>query len=101
MLVYGIGMEKMKTPKQMERYFKGVSNHYRIKILLLIAERKKITLEQIVDALGANEKTIGEHTRRLRIAGLIDKDYRGRFVEHSLSPYGEIFVRFIKSFPRG
>jgi DNA-binding transcriptional ArsR family regulator len=93
-------MEKVKTPKQMERYFKGVSNHHRIKILLLISERKKITLEQIVDALGANEKTIGEHTRRLRIAGLIDKDYRGRFVEHSLSPYGEIFVRFIKSFPQ-
>ena len=84
----------------MERYFKGVSNHHRIKILLLIAEREKVTLEQIVDALGANEKTIGEHTRRLRIAGLIDKDYRGRFVEHSLSPYGEIFVRFIKSFPQ-
>ena len=100
MLVYGIGVGKIKTPKQMERYFKGVSNHHRTKILLLIAEREKVTLEQIVDALGANEKTIGEHTRRLRIAGLIDKDYRGRFVEHSLSPYGEIFVRFIKSFPQ-
>ena len=58
-------MGKIKTAKQMERHLKGVANHYRIEILLLIAERDGITLEDIVETLGANEKTIGEHTRRL------------------------------------
>ena len=84
----------------MERHLKGMANHYRIEILLLIGESDGITLESIVDTLGANGKTIGEHTRRLHQSGLVDKKYRGKFVEHALSPYGKIFVRFLKSFQR-
>ena len=84
----------------MERHLKGMANNYRIEILLLIAERDGITLEDIVETLGANEKTIGEHTRRLYHAGLINKKYRGKFVEHTLSPYGKTFVRFLQSFQK-
>lgn len=91
-------MGKMKTTRQMERHLKGMANHYRIGILLLIAKHDGITLEDIVDALGANEKTIGEHTRRLYQAGLINKKYRGRYMEHTLSPYGKTFARFLKTF---
>ena len=91
-------MPKIKTAKQMERHLKGIANHYRIEILLLIASGDGITLEEIVEALGANEKTIGEHTRRLFVAGLVNKKYRGKFVEHTLSPYGKTFVRFLQSF---
>ncbi|MEK7106822.1 MAG: winged helix-turn-helix domain-containing protein [Patescibacteria group bacterium] len=91
-------MKKVKTAKQMERHLKGMANHYRIEILLLVAESGGITLEDIVEALGANEKTLGEHTRRLHNSGLINKKYRGKFVEHTLSPYGKLFVRFLKSF---
>ena len=93
-------MEKLKTAKQMERHLRGMANHYRIEILLLVAEREGITLEGIIRALGANPKTIGEHTRRLYLAGLMNKKYRGKFVEHTLSPYGEFFVQFLKSFQR-
>jgi len=82
----------------MERHLKGMANHYRIEILLLIATREAITLEDIVESIGANEKTLGEHTRRLYQAGLVNKKYRGKFVEHTLSPYGKTFVRFLKSF---
>ena len=84
----------------MERHLKGMANHYRIEILLLISEREGITLESIAETIGANPKTIGEHTRRLHQAGLINKKYRGKFMEHTLSPYGEIFVRFLKSFQK-
>ena len=93
-------MAKMKTARQMERHLKGMANHYRIEILLLIAERDGITLEDIVETLGANGKTIGEHTRRLHHAGLLNKKYRGKFVEHTLSPYGKTFVRFLQSFQK-
>ena len=89
---------KIKTAKQMERHLKGMSNHYRIEILLLIAESRGITLENIVKAIGANEKTLGEHTRRLYQAGLVNKKYRGKFVEHTLSPYGKAFSCFLKTF---
>ncbi len=66
-------MAKLKTAKQMERHLKGISNHYRIEILLIISSSPDITLEKIVERLQANEKTIGEHTRRLYVAGLINK----------------------------
>ena len=91
-------MTKQKTAKQMERHLKGMANHYRIEILLLISAQGAVTLDGIVQSLDANEKTIGEHTRRLHTAGLINKKYRGKFVEHTLSPYGKIFASFLKSF---
>ena len=90
----------MKTARQMERHLKGLSNHYRIEILLAIAGNEGITLDSIVEILDANPKTIGEHTRRLLVAGLIHKNYRGKYVEHRLSPYGKTFVRFLESFRR-
>ncbi len=91
-------MAKVKSPKQMERHLKGISNHHRIAILLLIAKRDSVTLEGIIDELEANGKTLAEHTRRLHLAGLVNKNYRGKFVEHTLSPYGKTFVQFLKSF---
>ena len=84
----------------MERHLKGMANHHRIEILLLIATHEAITLGDIIAALGANGKTIGEHTRRLSQAGLLNKRYRGNFVEHTLSPYGKAFVNFLKTFQR-
>ena len=91
-------MAKIKTAKQMERHLKGIANHYRIEILLILAKGENITLEEIIEAVNANEKTIGEHVRRLFLAGLVNKKYRGKFVEHSLTPYGKTFVKFLESF---
>ena len=91
-------MSTIKTPKQLERYFKGAANHHRINILLLLEKRNSLSLEEIVELIGGNTKTLSEHTRRLAIAGLIRKIYVGRNVIHSLSPYGKIFVMFIKTF---
>jgi predicted transcriptional regulator len=88
----------MKTSKQLERHFKGVSNHWRIDILILVAKNEGMTVENIAECLRANTKTISEHTRRLVQAGLLEKQYKGRTVAHSLSPYGKIFVKFIESF---
>ncbi|OGZ66171.1 MAG: hypothetical protein A3C50_01625 [Candidatus Staskawiczbacteria bacterium RIFCSPHIGHO2_02_FULL_43_16] len=93
-------MEKLKTPKQIERHIKGVANHRRIQILLLIADSEGITLDEIIEKVEANPKTIGEHTRRLHNAGLVEKNYNGRFIQLSLSPYGKIFIKFIKEFQK-
>ena len=100
MMVYNVFMAKNKTAKQMERHLKGIANHRRIEILLLVSDIPGITSEGIIDSLKANPKTIGEHARRLYTAGLINKRYNGRFVEHKLSPYGKMFVNFLKSFQK-
>jgi len=88
----------MKTAKQLERYFKGAANHWRLDILCFLSKQKSMTLEEIADVLDCNIKTMSEHTKRLVQAGLLNKKYNGRFVEHTLSPYGKLFVSFLKKF---
>ena len=65
----------------MERHLKGMANHHRIEILLYVADHEGATLDDIIAGLKANPKTIGEHTRRLYLSGLINKNYKGKFVE--------------------
>ena len=90
--------KQQKTARQLERHFKGVANHRRIDILMLVGKESGLTLENIAKQLDCNFKTMSDHTRRLAHAGLINKTYRGTSVMHSLSPYGLIFYRFIKNF---
>ena len=87
-----------KTSKQLERYFKGVANHRRIDILFLVRKKKEMNVEDIANALHANFKTISAHTHKLVQAGLLRKTKLGTNVLHSLSPYGEQFHAFLKSF---
>ena len=96
----GKAKNKLKTAKQMERHLKGMANHYRIEILLLIEKQPKMTVEDVADCLNANIKTIGEHVRRLALAGLVDRKRLGHYSETELSPYGRSFVRFLKVFQR-
>ncbi|MBI2099857.1 MAG: winged helix-turn-helix transcriptional regulator [Candidatus Vogelbacteria bacterium] len=91
-------MAKVKTSKQLERHFKGVANHWRIEIVKLIAREAGIGLDEIATRLDCNIKTISEHTRKLVQAGLLNKNYKGRAVAHTLSPYGKIFHKFILTF---
>ncbi|MBI2612758.1 winged helix-turn-helix transcriptional regulator [Candidatus Kaiserbacteria bacterium] len=90
--------KKTKGPRKLERHFKGVANHRRIQILLLVAAKPGISLGEVVEAVRGNMKTISEHVRRLVIAGLVEKRHAGTTIEHSLTPYGRTFVGFIREF---
>jgi DNA-binding MarR family transcriptional regulator len=98
MLEYKVHRIYMKTSKQLERYFKGVANSRRLDILRLVGKNDGMTLENISEALDCNIKTISEHTRRLVEAGLLNKKHQGRFVGHSMSPYGKKFLDFFQTF---
>lgn len=87
-----------KTAKQMERHLKGVANHHRIAILFLVAQEEGISVGGISRNLSCNLKTIAEHTRRLVLAGLVDKKYEGHTVRHKLTPYGKVFISFLTEF---
>lgn len=89
---------KDKSPKQLERHLKGVANHRRIQILMLVAKQEGITVEEISKRLDCDFKVISQHTLKLVQAGLLNKRYVGRTVAHSLSPYGKTFYQFLKSF---
>jgi len=83
---------------KLERHIKGVANHWRIEILILVADQEGITLDQISELLDCDFKNTSQHTKRLVEAGLINKKHSGTNVEHFLSPYGKLFYKFIKSF---
>lgn len=88
----------MKTPRQLQRYFKGAANHWRIAILFAVEKHEGITVQALVNTLDADFKNISQHTYRLVHAGLLNKKYKGRQVTHSLSPYGKLFLTFMKTF---
>ncbi|MDP3882898.1 MAG: helix-turn-helix transcriptional regulator [Candidatus Staskawiczbacteria bacterium] len=90
----------MKEPKQFERYFKGVANHRRIQILLLVAGFPNICLENIAKTIDSDIKNVCQHTQKLVQAGLLNKKYNGRMVGHSISPYGKKFISFMRSFQK-
>ncbi len=88
----------MKTPKQLERYFKGAANHWRIAILRVVEKNEGVSVEGITETLQAHFKTIAQHAQALVRAGLLNKKYQGRRVVHSLSPYGRSFLKFMRTF---
>ena len=53
--------KKPKSPRKLERHFKGVANHRRIEILLFIARKPGIILDDILIELKGNQKTFSEH----------------------------------------
>lgn len=98
--VSGRSAQSPKGPKRLERHFKGVANHRRIQMLQIVAARRDITLVGIAEAVKGNLKTVSEHMRRLVLAGLVEKKYSGRDVQHRLTPYGAVFIRFITDFSK-
>ena len=91
---------KVKTPKQLERYFKGMANHWRIAILFVAQKYPGITVDGITKKLDADFKNISQHTHRLVSAGLLNKKHHGSQVSHFLSPYGKLFFRFVEKFAK-
>ncbi len=90
--------KKTKTLKTLERHFKGVANHRRIQILLYVARHPDTTVYILTEQLKCNFRTTSSHTQRLVTSGLLEKRYHGREVLHSLTPYGERFLKFIAEF---
>jgi len=87
-----------KDIRKFERVFKGVANHRRIEILLYLNKNNGASLDQIARALKCHFKTIFEHTRKLKIAGLINKYNTGNSAEHTLTPYGKKIIKIILKF---
>lgn len=88
----------MKNSKKLEVHFKGLANHRRLDILMLVSKNHGITLDGIAEKLDCHLTTVSVHTHKLVRAGLLNKKYIGRAVSHTLSPYGKKFLSFIKTF---
>ena len=81
--------------RHLAEVFKGAGNHRRLIILLVLQRYSSLPLEGICHHAGSTLTTISEHTRRLALAGLIHKRYRGREVHHTLAPLGQRILGFL------
>ena len=89
----------MPTPydyKKVERIFKGVANHWRLRTLVLLKDEPELSVADISDKLKSNFKTTSEHIRKLSIAGLVMKRYEGATVRHKLTSRGESILKFCR-----
>jgi predicted ArsR family transcriptional regulator len=86
----------MKSLKELERIVKGFANHQRLEIAFLLKKNPGLSLLDIAGTLRVNFKTISEHTRRLELAGIVRKRYKGSFVRHELSPLGKNILKFLR-----
>ncbi|MBN1168407.1 winged helix-turn-helix transcriptional regulator [Candidatus Woesebacteria bacterium] len=82
--------------KRLQKIVKGFSNHRRIQIMELLETYPDLSLSDIASRTKINLKTAGEHTRRLDASGLIEKNYRGRDVIHSLTILGKNILTFLR-----
>lgn len=86
----------MKKPRELERMIKGVANHRRIEILVLLEKEPELSVFEISDTLHINFKTGSEHIRRLAIAGLVMKRSDGNSVRHALTERGQSTLKFLR-----
>jgi DNA-binding transcriptional ArsR family regulator len=85
----------MRSPQKLETVMKGVSNKHRVAILLLLNKQPNMDLEMIGNRLEIGYKNAAEHVRKMLHAGLVDKEYEGNYVLHSLTPRGKRMVLFL------
>jgi DNA-binding transcriptional ArsR family regulator len=78
-----------------EKVFKGLANHHRLNMLEIIQKNGPINLFDLAQRSGVNYRTASEHSRRLRIAGLVSTKYQGQDVMHVLTPLGKRAQEYI------
>lgn len=88
---------KEKEIKLLELYLKALANKKRIKILLLINERKNLSVEEICDILKISYPNGAVHIQRLEKVGFIYKNYKGLRVEHIISARGKFLLNLLKN----
>lgn len=83
--------------RKIERMVKGVANHRRVEILLLLSKKPELSLIEISEILNINFKTASEHIRRLAISGLLMKRNDFHSVRHKLTKRGTLVLKFLRT----
>ena len=87
----------MLSPIRLQKHLKGVANHRRIDILLLLDASPGLSLLNIAQHLKFNFKTAADHIQRLVTAGLVSKGRNSGSVPHRLTKRGQIVLGFLKT----
>ena len=86
----------MRGKRELESIAKGVANHRRIEILLLLSKAPGLPIVDIADKLGIHFQNAAQHVAKLSVARLVAKQRDLNMVRHSLTPLGEKILRLLK-----
>jgi len=93
-----VGAGQYKNPtRKLERMVRGFSNHWRIRILRLLAEQPELSVEEIAKKLGGNFKTIAAHIQKLAATGMVLKRSDDQRVRHALTPRAKSVLKFLRT----
>ena len=76
---------------------KGVANHRRVEILVLLKDRPERSVSGIAEILKIDFRTASDHIRRMEHAGLVMKRSDGVSVRHALTKLGDRVLEFLNS----
>ena len=82
--------------RNLERVIKGFANHRRLQILELLRTEPELSVDQISERLKVGYENTSDHLRKMAIAGLILKRYKGNTVRHKLTSRAESVLVFCK-----
>lgn len=74
-----------RTNKQMAEIFKSMADENRLQILRMLMRDGPMHVSRICDELGESQPAVSHHLTRLRHAGLVDFDRRGKFNHYAVS----------------
>ncbi len=74
---------------------KGVANHRRVEVLLLLKESPELSVSELARLLRINFRTASEHMRKLVHAGLAMKRSDSVSVRHRLTKLGDHMLHFL------
>lgn len=69
-------------PHSIQAFIKALGSETRQKVLLLLADSRPRTVNEIADALGMGQSTVSEQLALMRRAGLLESERVGKQVLH-------------------
>jgi len=89
-------MKNKKSNRELERIIKGVANHRRLQILVLLKKEPELSVQEVADKLNSEMKNISAHINKMAIAGLVMKRNDDKSVRHKLTKRGNVILTFVR-----
>jgi DNA-binding transcriptional ArsR family regulator len=73
------------APDLVAKYFRGLGDATRVRILELLEDRGNLSVSELVTAVGQSQSKVSNHLACLRWCGFVDADRDGRIVRYRVA----------------
>ncbi|HEX9679133.1 MAG TPA: ArsR family transcriptional regulator [Candidatus Saccharimonadales bacterium] len=82
---------------KVEDIAKGVANAKRVAVLLALARKSPLYIDEIQDNVPMHYKTLNMHLQRLHRSGLIAKEFKGPTIQIYITKRGKQILTFLRN----